>query len=101
MPSAGEVLRALGGHPDQRVLGLHHADRVLERLEVEVEVVSVGALVEPLGQLVDVGRGKGMARVAGQVDHGGGAEAAVEVVVQDDLGGPPDLGEGGCGHTPG
>ena len=54
----GQVLGALGGHPHEGVLGLHDADRVLERLEVEVEVVPVGARVNHWRQLVDVGRGQ-------------------------------------------
>ena len=37
----GEVLGALGGHPDEGVLGLHDTDGVLERLQVEVEVAPV------------------------------------------------------------
>ena len=43
----GEVLGALLGHPDEGVLRLHHADGVVERLEVEHEVLPGGALGEP------------------------------------------------------
>ena len=96
-----QVLGALGRHPHERVLGLHDPDRVLERLEVEVEVVAVGALREPLGQLVDVGGGEGVAGVSCELDDRRRAEAAVEVVVQQHLGSPPDLVEGGCSHAPG
>ena len=49
-----EVLGALGCHAHDRVLLLHDADGVLERLEVELERLLVGAPVEPRRQLVDV-----------------------------------------------
>ena len=45
----GEVLGALVGDPLDGVTVLHHADRVGERLEVEDEVVALGAAVEPGG----------------------------------------------------
>ena len=51
----GEVLGALGGDPGDRVALLHDAGRVVERLEVELERLAVGAAAEPRRQLVDVG----------------------------------------------
>ena len=85
----------------QRVLRLHHADGVLERLEVEVEVVAECALGEPPGELVDVGGGEGVSGLSCELDDRRRAQPSVEVVVQQHLGSPPDLVEGGCSHTPG
>lgn len=92
----GEVLGALGGDPDQRVTGLHDADGVREGLQIALQGAGVGGLVEPEGELVGVGVGQvGVARLAGQVDDGAGAQSAVEVVVQQNLGRPADLVRGG------
>ena len=55
-PVVGEILGALEGDPLDRVAVLHDADRVGERLEVEHQVVALGAPVEPGRQFVDVGR---------------------------------------------
>ena len=85
----GEVLGALEGDPLDGVLVLHHADRVGERLEVQHEVVALGAAVEPVGEVVDVGRRQPVvAELAGQLDHRGRPHAAVEVVVEQRLGRP-------------
>ena len=43
----GEVLGALGGDADDRVAVLQHADRVLERLEVQLERLAIRAAAEP------------------------------------------------------
>ena len=87
----GEVLGALGRHPLDRVAVLHHADRVGERLEVQHEVVALGAAVEPRRELGDVvGRQAGVAELVGELDDGARAHATVEVVVQQRLGRPPD-----------
>ncbi len=87
----GEVLRALVGDPFDRVAVLHHADGVGEGLEVEHEVVALGAAVEPGGELVDVGgRELRVAVLLGELDHRGGPQPAVEVVVEQDLGRPLD-----------
>ena len=86
-PVGGEVLGALERHPLDRVLVLHHADRVGERLEVEHEVVALGPAVEPVGEIVDVRRGKSVVAVlAGQFDDRGWAQPAVEMVVEQRLG---------------
>ena len=58
----GEVLGALRGDADDRVAVLEDADGVLERLEVQLERLAVGAAAEPRRELVDVGRRQ--ARVA-------------------------------------
>ena len=85
----GQVLGALVGDPLDRVAVLHHADGVGERLEVQHEVVALGAAVEPLGELVDVGgRQAVVAVLAGQLDDRGRPQATVEVVVQQHLGRP-------------
>ena len=82
----GEVLRALGRHADQRVLGLHHADRVPERLQVAHERPGVRRAEEPPAQLAGVrGRQVVVADRVGELDDGGGPQPAVEVVVQQHL----------------
>ena len=69
----GEILGALEGDPLDRVVILHHADGVGERLEVEHQVVALGATVEPRGQFVDVGgRQILVAELLRQFDHGRG-----------------------------
>ena len=83
----GEVLGALGGDPDDRVALLHDADRVGERLEVELERLAVGAAPEPRRQLVDVGRRQAVVAVlGGEVDDRRRPQAAVEMVVEQRLG---------------
>ena len=79
----GEVLGALVRDPLDRVVVLHHADRVGERLEVQHEVVALRAAVEPGGELVDVGGGQlGVAELVRELDDGGGSKATVEVIVE-------------------
>ena len=53
----GQVLRALGRDPDDRVALLHHADGVGEGLEIELEGLAVGASTDVRRQLVGIGRG--------------------------------------------
>ena len=93
----GQVLGALLGHARERVLRLHHADGVVERLEVEHEVLPGGAFGEPAGELGLVGGGQARRSPCsrGQLDHRGRAQAAVEVVVQEHLRRPAQLVEGG------
>ena len=87
----GEVLGALGGDALDRIAVLHHADRVGEGLEVQHEVVALGAAVEPRRQLVDVGgRQLVVAELLGQLDDGRRPHTTVEVVVQQHLRRPPD-----------
>ena len=95
----GQVLGAFGGHPPQRVGGLHDRDRVPERVQVDLEVTAVRALGQPPGQLFCVVTGQVVvARLAGQLEDGLRAQAAVQVIVQQDLGDRPDLGK--CRHPP-
>ena len=82
-----EVLDALAGDPGERRLGLHHADRVVERLEVAHQGAGVGGLGEPPAErlgVVGAVREHVSARV-GQLKDGLRAEPAVEVVVQQHL----------------
>ena len=68
----GEVLGALEGDALDRVAVLHHADGVGERLEVEHQVVALGAPVEPRGEIVDVGGGqvrRSRTRCASSIDR--------------------------------
>ena len=55
-PVGGQVLGALGGHPDQRLAGLHDRHRVLERVQVVLEVPAPRAAGQPGRHLVRVGR---------------------------------------------
>ena len=90
-PVGGKVGGAFGGDPVAGIGLLHDAHRVGEGLEVEAEVAPVGTTHEPGSQLVDIGGGKAVVAVeVGQLDDGGRTEAAVEVVVQDDLRCSPD-----------
>ena len=87
-----EVLGALGGDACERIRGLHDADGVGERLEVEREVVTVRATLEPFAERGLVGGGQRVVVLCRcELDHGAGTQATVEVVVQQRLGGPADL----------
>ncbi len=88
-----EVLGALGGHPHQRVAGLHHPDRVLERLEVQLKVAVLGGSgADPAAQLGRVGRRQAaVAGLLGELDDRRRPQPAVQVVVQQHLGYPADL----------
>ena len=94
-PVGRQVLGALGRDPRDRRRRLHDPDGVGERLEVELERLAVGAAPDPGGQLVRVGRRQpGVAGLGGELDDRPGTEAAVEVVVEQDLGCSPDRLEG-------
>jgi hypothetical protein len=90
-PVVGEVLGALGGHALQRLAGLHHRHRVGERLQVEDQVVAVGAAGDDLGQLPRVGGGEAVvAGLARQLHDGPRPQAPVQMVVEHDLRGAAD-----------
>jgi len=90
-PVRGEILGAFGGDPDDRVTVLEDADRVLERLEVELERFPIRATGEPGGEVVGVGRRQGVVAVfRGEIDDGPWPQATVEVIVEHDLGRRPD-----------
>src|SRR5690606_3033051 len=80
-----EILDELARDPRERLGGLHDGDRQLEGLEVLDERVRRGLLGEPLPQLARRAGGQVEARLDGELEHGRGAHAAVEVVVQRDL----------------
>jgi hypothetical protein len=81
-----QVLGALGGDADDRVLLLEHADGVGERLEVELQALAIGAPSDPRRELVGIGRRQAVvAELRGKVDDRRRAEAAVEVVVEQRL----------------
>ena len=85
----GEVLDELPGDPAQVLPRLHDGDRVLEGLEVAHQRAGVGGLDEPAPErLRAVGRGRRqlVPDLGGQLQDRRGAHAAVEVVVQGDLG---------------
>ncbi len=83
----GQVLGALGGHPDQRVHALQHGHRVPERLQVALQRTGVRRGQEPAAQLVGHrGRQALVADRVGQLEDRGRPQPAVQVVVQQDLG---------------
>ena len=85
-PVRGEVLGALGGDPLQRGLGLHDGDGVRERLQVALQRAGVGGVPEPGAELRGVRTGQVLvAAFGGEVDDGGRAQPAVEVVVEEHL----------------
>ena len=91
-----QILGALACHPHDRVRGLHHPDGVGERLEVQRQVLAVGAALHPCCESFGVGRGKvAVAGLVGQLDDRGRSQAPVEVVVEDDFGGATDALDGG------
>ncbi len=91
-PVGGQVLGALGGHPAQRVRGLHDPDRVPERVQVDLQVTAVRALGQPLGQVLYVVAGQvPVPRLRRQLEDGLRAQATVQVIVQQDLRHGPDL----------
>ena len=82
----GQVLGALLGDPPQRVRSLHDADRVPERVQVQVQVAAVRAGGQHRRQLVRiVGRQAVVAGLPGELDDGFRAQAAVQVIVQQHL----------------
>ncbi len=90
-PVGREILGTLARDPHQRPARLHHADRVRERLEVEHEVLPVGSARHPRAELPDVTRGEPLvAGLVGELHDRGGTEAAVQMVVEQDLRGLPD-----------
>lgn len=87
----GQIRHALAGDPVQRLGGLHHPDGVRERLEIAHQRPAVGRGAEELGQRRQFGGGQPVIpELIGQLEHGGGAQAAVEVVMQQGLGGVVD-----------
>ncbi|CAB4863619.1 unannotated protein [freshwater metagenome] len=77
-----EVLGTLEGHALDGVTVLHHPDGVGEGLEIQDEVVALGATMEPVGKCLHIGGGQvAVAVLGGQFDHGRGAQAAVQMVV--------------------
>src|SRR5581483_11268477 len=88
---------SIGGDPAQRVGRLHDRDRVPERVQVDLQVTAVRALGEALGQLLGVAAGQVFVPdITGELEDGPRAQAAVQVIVQQDLRHGPDLGK--CRH---
>lgn len=93
----GEVGGALLGDSGQRLGGLHHADGVLEGLQVSDQAAPGRSFDEPRRQLVGVRGGQlVVALFAGEIDHGLGADTAVEMIVQQDLGCGSNVLQGRC-----
>ncbi len=95
-----EILRTLCRDPHQGLACLHHGQRVIERFEVEDEVLLVRTRHEPLSQLADIFRREaGVAARIRELDDGGGTHSAVEVVVQQGLRRPDQRLEGRAAHA--
>jgi hypothetical protein len=91
-----EILGAFASDPFDRRGGLHHAHGVGERLQIQGEVLAVGAPQHPCGELVGIGGGEiGVAGFVGKLDDRRGSQPAVEMVVEQDLGGSADALERG------
>jgi len=89
-----QILGAFGRNPLERLQGLHDRHGVGKPFQVEDEVLAVCTPPEPGGEVVRVGgRETDVACLAGELDDGGGAEPAVEVVVEEDFRSGPDRGQ--------
>src|SRR5690606_37882436 len=84
-PVGGQVEDVLLGGAQQALAVLHDREGVLEGGYVAHQVAGVRGLDVPGGQLVRVGGGQGVADTVRQLHQGGGAQTAVEVVVQHRL----------------
>jgi len=79
-----EILGALGRDAHDGIPILEDAHGVLKRLEVQLERLPVRPAAEPRPELVHVvGRQARVAELPGEVDHRGGPQAAVQMVVED------------------
>ncbi len=86
-----QVLGALVGDALQGLGGLHHPDGVREPLQVQLQRLAVSPPGEPHRQLLRVaGRQARIALLGRQIGDGGGAQPAVQVVVQQHLGSGAD-----------
>ena len=81
-----EVLHELLGDAEQAFLGLHDGDGVVERLKVADQRAGVGGFAEPFAQRDGVCGREGVAHCLRQLNDGGRAQAAVQVVVKGYLG---------------
>ncbi|MNW55969.1 hypothetical protein D3C74_336640 [compost metagenome] len=90
----GQVEDGLAGDAREGLGRLHDGDGVVEGLEVAHERARVGRLDEPGAQRVRLGRGQVVPDRGGQLDDRRGAQPAVEVVVEDDLGERGDRRDG-------
>ena len=89
-----EVHHRLGGDAAKVRLCLHHGRGVSESLEIAHEVSGVGVLREDALELVGVGGRQLVPNLGSEFDDGRGAQAAVEVIVQQHLGQGENLGIG-------
>ena len=85
-----EVLGALTRDARERIGRLHHAHGVGERLEVQHQVLAIRTSTDPGLEIAGiVGRQAPVAGLVGEFHDRGGPQTAVEVVVQEHLGGTP------------
>ena len=81
------ILHHFVGDAFEALLRLHHTTRVREPFQVHRQAAALSAAVKPLGQLARVCcRKRFVVLVSGQLDRRLGSQAAIEVVVQEDLG---------------
>src|SRR5262249_61230367 len=85
---------ALARTADQCLPGLHDRHRVLEGVQVQVEVPPVRAALHPQLDLVRVLRREAVvADLPREVYHGGRPQATVKMIMQQHLGCGPDLAD--------
>src|SRR2546426_6446085 len=85
-PVAREIIAALVRDALERFLSLHDRDRVVEATQIERERPGRSARMEPTTELVRVrGRKARVADIPGELDDRRGTQAAIEMVVQQDL----------------
>jgi len=83
----GEVFCLFVGDTFEGFFGLHDGDGVDEAFEIFGEAALIGSLVEPGCEVFGIFGGElGVASGFGEVDDGFGAEDAIEVLVEEDLG---------------
>ena len=84
---AGQIFGLFVGDALEGFFGLHYGDGVRKAFQIFWEASLIGALVEPVREVFGIFGGKSVvAGGLGQVDDGFGAEDAVEVLVEEDLG---------------
>ena len=80
------LLHHFVGDAFEALLRLHHTTRVREPFQIHRQTAPLSAAVKPLGQLACVCcRKRFVVLVSGQLDRRLGSQAAIEMVVQEDL----------------
>ena len=87
-PVSRQILHALTGYPTEAPGRLHHGKGVVEGLEIERQRARVRTLPEPRATRLGVlGRKPSVAHFLSELDDRVRTQAAIEVVMEEDLGG--------------